>query len=186
MQQDLSQKLIATGYTDLFLRSDYNAVNEIWAGENALEELHKIITNDAEPVLTRFLASEILFYKDNSFPSSEKEKKTLAGIYVKILSNGGTINGNIWGLPGFTGIAGEHLLKAGREENITLLKQQLDNQQSVLYDGSREATFGNEYGYRVKDIAAFYLGILLNLPYVVLKEPARRDAAIEQLKQNLP
>jgi len=182
---DLSKKLIATGYVDLFMRTNDNAINEIWANSNYQEELHAIVADDTAPGLARFLASEILFYKDVSFPSSEKEKEMIAKIYVDALSNSGTINGNIWGLPGSTGVAGEHMLKADKEENIGLLKQQLNNQQPVLYDGSRDATFGNGYQYRVKDIAAFYLGILLNLPYKVLSKPAERDEAIQQLKENL-
>ena len=181
----LADKLINTGYIDLFMRTNENAINEIWSNKNYQEELHTIITDNAVPVPARFLAAEILFKKDAAFPSSEEQKKMLAKIYVEVLSNKGTVNGNIWGLPGYTGITGEHMLHADKDELVILLKQQLNNQQPVLYDGSREATFGNSYEYRVKDIAAFYFGKLLNLPYAVLNTPAERDIEIERLKKNL-
>jgi hypothetical protein len=179
----LAEKLINTGYIDLFMRTNENAIDEIWADKNYQEELHTIITDDAVPVLARFLAAEILFKKDASFPTTQEQKKMLAKIYVEILSDQGTVNGNIWGLPGYAGIIGEHMLKADKDELTILLKDQLNNQQPVLYDGSREATFGNEYQYRVKDIAAFYFSLVLKQPYTVLKQPEERDAAIQQLQQ---
>ena len=50
-------------------------------------------------------------------------------------------------------------------------------------DGSKEATVGNGYQYRVKDFAAFYIAKIIDTPIAFHRDPADRDAAIEELRK---
>jgi hypothetical protein len=41
------------------------------------------------------------------------------------------------------------------------------------YQGSKEATIGNAYGYRIKDFAAYYIGRILGVPLKYYPESFR-------------
>ena len=57
-----------------------------------------------------------------------------------------------------------------------------DSNGLILYEGSQEATMGNSYQYRIKDIAAFYLSKITNIPIQFYQDFEKRDAEIERLK----
>ena len=61
----------------------------------------------------------------------------------------------------------------------------MDDDRRVYYAGSQEATFGNSYRYRVKDLAAFYISQIGNSPFEVDEAPRKRDEEIEKLKNTL-
>jgi hypothetical protein len=55
----------------------------------------------------------------------------------------------------------------------------------LIYDGSKEATVGNGYHYRIKDFAAYYLGRIRRIPITFHAAPADRDHEIARLKARL-
>ena len=80
--------------------------------------------------------------------------------------------------------AGQHFVALG-EPAVPALVSLLDDTTRLEYGGSKEATVGNSYAYRVKDFAAFYLSRIRNLPFDVVQDPAARDKAIDALRQAL-
>jgi hypothetical protein len=184
MNMNILKEIKKQGYANIFWQVDNKILNELWANGNHKTELQKIWQNEEEDLQVRLIAAEILFKKDKSFAEVDKKTKVLlANLYAAALANKGTINGNIWGLPEFTGQAGEHLLQTDKEEIIRLLKLLLSNTQPLIYVGSKEATYANEYLYRVKDLAAYYLSKLLKLKYKILKSPSMRDEQIKKIFQ---
>jgi hypothetical protein len=183
MYIELTEQLVGLGYSEIFMRHDYRHAEEIFfhSGPARLQELLK---DEDAPLLARFLAGEILFWKTPDFIKGDQETgKKISAVYSGILE-GDLVSANAWGLPGETGLLGEHLLVADRAENILCLYPLLTNNKRVLYEGNREVTVNNDYGYRIKDIAAYYLSVILQHPYLILPVPKERDAEIEKLKMN--
>ena len=183
MKQDsLSEKLIRYGYYQLFGNYDYSIVDRIWA-ENQ-DQIREMPLDNTENPLARFLSLEMIVLKDpDAFLNYQA---VLAEIYLPILSNKGTVNGNIWGLPNQVGKVGEHLLQMkDRVALVDALELLLDNNGVLLYEGSREATLGNQYKYRVKDIAAYYIAKVKGIPFSVYPTPKERDKAIKSLVDTL-
>lgn len=182
--EDIVSTLLRHGFIELFLRMDETLLNEIWSYPGNRDKLYELITDHDAPEEARFLSSEILFLKEKKFPP-DNLKNELSQLYASILGQGGSVNANIWGLPGFlNGGTGQHVVALGQ----TIVKDfssLLQNTGRVYYEGSRDATQGNAYKYRIKDLAAFFLATVLNIPYTVYKEPESRDEEIEGLKQNL-
>ena len=132
-------------------------------------------------MLARFLAAEVLFYKDEVH-RVEEHKQKLARVYAAALADNFTEVANPWGLPGvIDGLTEEHLLAIG-EPMVSELLKLLDNDKRVYYEGSEEATLGYHYGYRVKDLAAYYIGKIRNIPLELDEDPSRREETIEKLK----
>ena len=179
---DIAKKIKEYGYINIFWQVDDTLLNELWANGNNRDELQKIWQNKAMGLQVRLTAAEILFQKDSLFPGTDQKIKILlTRLYINALNNNGTINGNIWGLPGFNGPAGENLFKTDKNESVRLLKLLLKNKQELNYVGSKDATYGNEYRYRVKDVAAFYLSKLLNVKYKIFKDLEDREIEIHHL-----
>jgi hypothetical protein len=177
----LTKKLKDLGYIGLFNRLDMDALDSIWNERTAPESLEKITIDLREPDEIRFLAAEILFYKKQNFPP-QNTKKQLAAIYANALVKNFTRIINAWGMPGFLdGLAGKHFVAIG-EAAIPELIKLLDNDKELIYSGSKEATVGNKYRYRIKDFAAFYISIIRNIPIMVYESPQARDKEIDKLK----
>jgi hypothetical protein len=69
---------------------------------------------------------------------------------------------------------------------VPALVRLLDNTGAPLtYAGSKEATVGNAYGYRIKDFAAYYLGRIRRIPVSFHSDVAERDQEIARLRQKL-
>ena len=99
------------------------------------------------------------------------------------LATGGWVAGNAWGLLydlEDVGPSGRHLLALG-EAAIPALLGLIDRTEVVLYEGSEEATIGNDRAYRVKDVAAYFVARLSGRPLGFHPDPAARDRAIEVL-----
>jgi len=79
---------------------------------------------------------------------------------------------------------GKQLLLFGDAYTPYLLKL-LGNEGRILYIGSQDATIGNAYQYRVKDIAAYYIAKIKNIPLAFYEEFEKRDREIEQLGKKL-
>jgi hypothetical protein len=179
---DLANRLTELGYLGLFQQVGETYLQHIWNTPDAPEALETLAVSSNVPMLARFLAAEILFSL-GEVRRVEIHKQELAEVYVTALADNFTEAANPWGLPGVTvGLAGEHLLAIG-EPMLSELRDLLDNDKRVYYEGSQEATLGHHYGYRVKDLAAYFIGKLRNIPFEPEEDPGRRDKAIEKLKR---
>ncbi len=182
--QALEDDLAKLDYSELFLRLDDEQLNQIWSAVDSKLQLEQVVLNENLSTEVRFLAAEILFFKVPDYPPAT-HSLVLAHIYAQILAEGGSVNGNIWGMPGEAdGETGKHLLRIG-DEMVSSLVPLLSNETPIVYEGSEEATVGNEYQYRIKDLAAFFISKLLNLPYIVYVQPQERDAEIQRMVSHL-
>jgi hypothetical protein len=158
--KELSNKLFDETYSLLFLSSS-DTVDALWKNYESKLFIDLLIDPKADDNV-RFLAAEILFHKLDSFPPKDLYN-VLAQVYALALKNTGTSNkrfllaANGWGFlydMNHVGFLGKRFILLG-ESAIKYLIGLLDNDDHVLYEGSREATTGNAYNYRIKDIAAF-------------------------------
>lgn len=180
----MAARLESLGYADLFHRSDDEAIDAVWSRPGARTELETLALEADAPPLARFLASEILFRRLEDYPPPSA-KPALSKVYASALKEGFTVMANPWSLPGFLdGEAARHVLALGPGA-IPEFEKLLDDNRSVLYWGSKEATFGNSYQYRVKDIAASLVAELRGKHFEPDPNPARRDAEIARLKAEL-
>lgn len=178
---DLANRLTELGYIGLFQQAGEAALKDVWNAPDAPNALETIAVSSNAPMLARFLAAEILF-SQGDVRRVEKHKQVLADVYMAALADNFTEAANPWGLPSVTvGLAGEHLLAIG-EPMLPKLLNLLDNYERLYYEGSQEATLGHHCGYRVKDLAAYFITKLRNVPSEPEEDPGRRDKAIEKLK----
>jgi hypothetical protein len=92
---------------------------------------------------------------------------------------------NPWGLPGVPdGQIAAHVLRLG-EAAIPALLPLLDDDTPVQFSGSKEATYGNRFAWRVKDIAASLISRIRGIPFEADALPAARDSAIVRLKTSV-
>lgn len=176
----LCRRLTAIGYVELFEGSD-EELSSIWNQKQAPDRLAEIVRDDSAPSLARFIAAEILFDKLETFPQQEVREQ-VAELYALALADNYTETGNTWGLPGsFEGFTGEHVLSL-TDAAVPALRPLLGNASRIYYEGSKEATLGNSCQYRVKDLAAFYLSVLNNIPLELDPDPVKRDTAIATLQ----
>ena len=140
----------------------------------------------------RFLASEVLFQIDKTYPDNDI-LVVLGEIYSNTLKRSGISNevdllpANAWGLlyeDDDVGFIGKRIIHIGNAA-VPYLYELLNNEEGVLYEGSEEATIGNSYQYRIKDIAAFYIAKIKNIPITYYKEFDKRDKEIERLKARM-
>ena len=190
--QALADQLIEFGYDGLFLSIDESDLDSIWSKPGGPDRLKELVRTSVLPWQARFLAAEICFARQPDFPPQEA-LPVLAEIYTTALAQTGVLTGdfyfpaNRWGfLYEFDdpGEVGQHLVSLG-EAAVPGLVSLLDNNDAVLYEGSREAVVGNEYQFRVKDIAAFYLGKIRHIPVKYYREPKKRNVEIKRLQQLL-
>ncbi len=88
---------------------------------------------------------------------------------------------NPWGLPGDPGPLSQQVIALGKAATGPLLDA-LDDATAMTYSGSREATVGNSYHWRVKDQAAALLAALRGEALVPDVDPKKRDKAIAALR----
>jgi len=187
LDDDLAQKLMNDAYGDFFNYAQRaQAIQNVWTESNSLDRLKTIIKNEQLPLKARFLACEVLFEKHFVFVG-EVGADTIAHLYAQALVHNQTGMANSWGLlykhkdSGPVGIRFSMLGKA----SIAPLIKLLDNDQTLVYAGSKEATVGNAYQYRIKDFAAFYLSNITDTSIRFHQNLAKRDAAIAKFKRKL-
>ncbi len=187
-QNTMVHKLMNNAYGDFFnyLERD-QAINRAWNEPNSLEKLKNIVSTPSLPLKARFLACEVLFEKHFTFVA-DVGGALVAKIYADALVNNQTGMANSWGFlyeqddAGPTGIRFSMIGKS----SVPYLEALLDNnQRTLLYAGSKEATIGNAYQYRIKDFAAFYLSKITLTPITFYQDMAKRDAEIERFKKEL-
>lgn len=177
----LEYRLMTIGYIELFQGPDENALDTLWKEPGVPEALATLTIDPGAPALARFLASEIMFYRKKTYPPDE-QKKQLASVYASALAQNFTGTANTWGLPEvMDGFAGEHFLGLG-EDAIPELTNLLDDDRRVYYEGSEKATLGHCYRYRVKDLAAYYISKIMNIPLELDENPSKRDEEIKKMK----
>jgi hypothetical protein len=180
----LAEQISRLGFKELFFRQDRNALDSIWKDSLEGVRLEQIIKDSNAESLSRFLAAEIMFSKKPDFPS-EDIKPVLPELYAAALKQNFTGLANPWGLPGkLDGKTGQHFVKLGPGA-VSHLEQLLDDNTGTSYGGSKEATFGNSFHYRVKDLAAFFIAKIIDLPFQIDKDLDIRDTGIEKLKASL-
>lgn len=188
-EKKLENQLLDAGYPGLFMFGSNSLVEGIWKNGNNKARLENIILSEASSTQAKFLAAEILG-KFDYFPGTELNY-ILVKVYIEALRNTSEnsdnkygLNGNLWGFLyelddlGFLGARIVHF----NLQATPYLKDLLDDDGVVLYDGSREATVGNAYQYRIKDFAAFYLSKIKNIPVDFYQDFGQRDKEIERLK----
>ena len=184
----IAQKLANDSYGDFFnyLIQD-QIIATVWAEAGGVAPLKAIVLNEDAPTKARMLANEVLFRRDFSYINDEDVKiNRVAAIYTDALANNITGMANSWGFLykheriAF-GPVGGTLAILGKEAIPELVKL-LDNETIHLYRGSKEATVGNSYRFRVKDFAAYYIFEIKNIKAVYHETHAARDAEIEKLK----
>jgi hypothetical protein len=183
-----AKKLVAREFGDFFIYPMHDeTIENIWSDSTNHQLLDNILDDPTVSDEAKFLACEVFFKKDILFMQRHPPEK-VAEIYTQALSNDFTGMANSWGLlyerqdEGTVGIV---FLKIG-EKAIPSLSKLLDDERANLkYEGSKEATVGNGYGYRIKDFAAYYIGRILGHPLKYYPDPADRDEQINALKKEL-
>jgi hypothetical protein len=186
---ELVRRLVNDEYGKLFYWPQHDqTIDKIWAEPANPPLLEQIVGDVAAPGRARFIAAEVLFTADISF-LGRVERRQVAEIYARALVDNYTGHANPWGLlweNDTPGAAGVRFLMIG-DAAIAVLSRLLDNNTVVdWYAGSEEATVGNGHRYRIKDFAAYYLGLLVKHPVAFHASPAERDAEIARLRAALP
>ncbi|MGH1338434.1 MAG: hypothetical protein ACRBFS_20130 [Aureispira sp.] len=179
----LIDKLTNGYYGDLFnymVREE--VANKVWE-EASYEQLIALVKQETAPMKARFFACEILEIKQLDY-WKEVPKETIARIYATALAENYTGYANSWGFlyehndEGTTGIMFLELWDKALPALISLL----DNNTQHSYAGSKEATMGNAYRFRVKDFAAYYIGKITRIPVAYHNSLENRDKEIAALK----
>ncbi|GAA2759455.1 hypothetical protein [Actinopolymorpha rutila] len=182
--RDLAEELGDLGYLELFQRFDENALDHVWRRPDASEALRQLALHPGTASVPRFLAAEVLFTRDPTFPAPG-DRGVLASLYAEALRQNMTRMANPWGLPGdLAAPVASHVLALG-DAAVPAFAALLDDSTQLRYSGSQEATYGNSYDYRVKDEAAELIAELIGVPYPVHLNPDERDAQIDLLRQRL-
>lgn len=185
---DLARKLMSHAYGEFFvLPAHEETIDRVW-GEPANRAALEALTADAaQPLEARFLAAEVLFARDFTF-TSRVPPAVVAEIYARALEQNLTGMANSWGLlyeHDDAGPVGIRFVMLG-DPAVPSLVRLLDNAGAPLtYAGSKEATVGNAYRYRIKDFAAYYLGRIRSIPVSFHSDVAERDQEIARLRQTL-
>ncbi len=181
-EQPLADALVSTGYTDLFLRADHDAMDRLWT-EYSADGFERLIDDPAVGTQARFLAAEVVFAMAEQLPAN-CDRALVAAAYADAMAHDYMGVANPWGLPKQVGPVGLHLFELGKVATPYLLPL-LDDDARVYYGGSEAATVGNSYAYRVKDLAAAFLSAIELRPYGIVKDPVERDQRIEALRKLL-
>lgn len=185
---DLAHKLTTGAYGDFFVLPAHDqTIDRIWSDPQNRPTLEALVADSSQPLAARFLAAEVLFARDFTF-TSRVSPALVADLYARALEQNLTGMANSWGLLyeyADAGPVGVRFVMLG-EPAVPVLLRLLDNASSpLIYDGSKEATVGNAYHYRIKDYAAYYLAQIRNTPVTFHRDLAARDQEIAQLKQRL-
>ena len=184
----IAEKLANDGYGNFF---NYfiqdQIIATVWAEAGGVAPLKAIILNEDAPMKARMLANEVLLMRECTYLRDEDVKlDRIAAVYTDALANNITGMANSWGFlykhpyNAFGPIGG--MLVILGEKVVPELVKLLDNETIHLYHGSKEATVGNAYRFRVKDFAAYYICRIKNIMPVYHETHATRDAEIEKLK----
>lgn len=177
-------KLVEDQYGNFFNYMIHDQIiNTVWDEAGSADNLKKVLIDEEAPMKARFLVSEVLFTKSFGFVV-EVGAELVANIYANAMAKNLTGMANSWGLLyeyNDEGPVGINWLLL-REAAIPELSKLLDNETIHVYCGSKEATIGNAYQFRVKDFAAYYICKIKRIEAVYHETHAARDTEIEKLK----
>lgn len=189
VESTLGKQLSTIGYTKLFLQGSKSQAKELWKNGENQNKLLEITQSKTENLRSVFLAAEVL--RKYQVPPESMTHERLILAYVEALRHSSVsaespydLTANLWGLlyeeddPGYLGMQ----VIAFGEAAVPPLLDLLEDEGTVLYEGSEEAFIGNAYGYRIKDFAAFYLSKIKAIPVTYHQELEARDQEIEALK----
>jgi hypothetical protein len=180
----LEQRLVQLGFKELFQRLTHDALGKVWGDGAARGLLEQVVLDPSRDPLARFLAAEILFARLSGYPPASA-LPALASVYATALAGNLAGMANPWGLPGDTSAqVARHVVALG-EVAVPSLSPLLGDARPMSYSGSRDATTGNRYDYRVKDIAASLIAAIRGERLIVDVDAAKRDRAIEGLRLQL-
>lgn len=195
-KQALAEQLKKARFDGLFQYGDHSQDGNVWQDGKNRKALLEIVSDPKQDDYVRLLASEVLYGKDPGYPPRGIEDD-LAYIYAKAVEisgsrEGALLSGNLWGFMYYSDkdadyhyeTLGKHLIHTGKK-SVPHLARLLDNGNPIYYEGSEEATIGNGLRYRVKDVAAYYIGKIMGIPVAFHEQWPDRDAEIERLKQKL-
>ena len=178
-QGSLADQLTQLGYFGLVQQEDDAQVHALSRDRQGLTAL--VDDPRAEP-LARFLAAELLYAQDDHFPTRQ-DVPEVAQVYATALKENFTESANTWGLPGMSqGLVAEHVVSMG-PAIAPAFAPLLDDDTRVHYEGSEEATIGNIYAFRVKDVAAALIAAVTGRRFELERDPTKRDATIASLVQ---
>lgn len=173
----------STNYSKLFLRGSKSLSDSVWALDSSREILECIVEKNDIDGRSRFFAAEVLFTHSKWRPEGPL-KRTVALLYAEALKENYTDIANPWGLPDDLGNIGKHVILLD-EEAIKAFSPLLDCRIPLTYAGSRAATAGMLYKYRVKDVAATYISEQLGRSFNGERAPLLRNIQIRKLKHIL-
>ena len=197
--ETICKELIDLGYSQLFMLATDKYRNQILENEGAQEDLMQIINNTELPLKGRFLACELLFRElGQQNLLDQVPPETLGKIYSSALKGSGGdlsdfgVYGNSWGFMSYldnqnvdgSGPLGKRLLLIGKPA-VPELSKLLNNNSILWYEGSRDATLGNNLKFRVKDAAAYYIFRIQDQKVIYHENISDRDKKIEDLKEQL-
>lgn len=176
----LGSALDKLSYGDLFLQGNDARQRKIWSTPGADVDLRSIVLDARKSKRVRFLAAELLATRSKQSPKGVPSE-VLAEVYVQGLRSGASQMANPWGLPGSTGPLSQRVVALGKVAVGPLLEA-LDDPQPMEYGGSRDASIGNSYAWRVKDQAASVLAAIRGERLDPDRDPGKRDKAIAALR----
>jgi hypothetical protein len=183
-----AKKLVAREFGEFFIYPMHDeTIENVWSDPRNRQLLDDVLNDPTISHETKFLACEIFFKKDILFMRRHAPEE-VAEIYAKALSDNLTGMANSWGLlyeHEDDGPVGGAFLTIGRKAIPALAKLLNDERTDLKYQGSVEATLGNQYRYRIKDFAAYYIGRINGTPLHYYADFSDRDEQINTLKKNL-
>jgi hypothetical protein len=171
----LADQLTEAGYGKLFQYAGQVELHRLYDqhGQAAFERL----AGDASATsLARLLACEVLYFQSQA-PRLAVAAQAL--VYVAVLDAQSIGSANPWGTPRDPNILGQRIIRFGADA-VPFLIDLLGNTTVLSYAGSREATSGNLYQYRIKDLAASLICAIRGVPYVFQQDFGGRDAWIAE------
>ena len=179
---ELAARLEESTYWSLFAEGAGAPAREAWSDSGDGEQLLSVVRSESAGPRARFLAAELL--AEHGRPT-ELDPSELARVYVNGLRAGACDIANLWNFPdGPLGDIGLRVAALGRAALPPLLDA-LEDERGLQFLGSREASVGNAYRWRVKDVAAALLAEISGEPFHPDRDPAARDGAIGELRRSL-
>lgn len=185
---DMADSLEHWGYSALLVENNGRMADSLWNLPDGEEILKRVAYRSGSSRIQRFLAAEIIFRKDPTYPPQDDKQLLydLSHAYANALSYDYAPYGEYWGdvEKGTIGICGEHLLRIGPAA-IAELTQQTLNQEFDFYLEYQSGPVGTMYGPRKNDHAAFFICHLIGEKYTFKKEKVERNEDMEKLRKKL-
>jgi hypothetical protein len=167
----VAEMLDEAGYWELV---SGDLADEAWRASRDGAALHELVRDHNAGARARLLAAELLF-RHGQRPDGISDEG-LAEIYVDGLRAGVFAQfANPLGIPsGSLGPVGRRIVSLGQAA-VAPLREALDDDGELTFAGSREATIGNSFGWRVKDSAAWLLAAIAGEDFEPDPDPRRRE-----------